>query len=278
MKRPTKRELEAEVMARIHHAARNPGEEIVPGMAFKAVGRRHSRDGVVELVRRSPLLIDGLPMTVRFRRERRKTFAERMVEIRQVCADILRKQNPDPKIRDQIDNIAAGILCRCKEFLSWQTTLKYDSTEGLAARVLFADIYMRTHDEAVEHNLPPLIDPMGFAFDIGEMWTLLRVYRAESSAATPGGKVRAQKRWAGRGEVTAMIQRIATSLVYDEWPTAEKWDAFIGLLNDENLNPKEHGQLKDEHVKDEHNVVFNGGSMTYKTFRNRISEARKPSR
>lgn len=102
-----------------------------------------------------------------------------------------------------------------------------------------------------------------------------------SEKRSDAGKKGAEARWQDRDpEVNERVQLILAALAMEEdslgdpIPTAELWTEFFGRLDAEGLGPREEGFPG---PTDKSRVTWEGGGegLSFKTFRNRLSEARR---
>ena len=116
-------------------------------------------------------------------------------------------------------------------------------------------------------------------FTLDGVHPMLEMSMRYSKAQSWKGGLGAEKRWAGpaRDVVGELIDALKGSR-YEDWTSREKWDELIGRMDVVRLEEGERLDPIEQWVKgdaDKSTISYNGDNgkpLTYKTFKNRLSE------
>lgn len=177
------------------------------------VGRRYSR----RKVETATTVKDILALLGRWSKGGKigSSFTDRLIAIKHACARILEAQGlpSAPRVSYTTDPKAWQLVPTkppappfwvgpLKDYIATVRGFERDSPEDLAARILTAANRMESN---------PQFAPR-FAFEIGQMWTLLRVYAIDSAGARRGGKRTGGRQSAKAREREQLILREASKM------------------------------------------------------------------
>jgi hypothetical protein len=179
---------------------------------------------------------------------------------------------------------ASRIASSATEFLdSTDLTSPYpeDSKEDFAQRMLWACTQIiwafEAQDFEVCAEFAYRLGHLEASYDLKEGWEehalIGEKHRRDQSGK---GKLGALARWGNHEELNLAINQLAKKT--DEWGYTPEvkylWSAFFALLDSNRLGPKDSSGSE---ILDTDKISWDGNEkgMTFKTFRNRIGEARK---
>jgi len=82
---------------------------------------------------------------------------------------------------------------------------------------------------------------------------------------------RVKKRWSKAKIINEIFTRLKDR-EYEDYHADELWPVFFGLLDEYHLNPIEEQNTEISNSDEPYKVNYDGGSMKFKTFKNRLSQ------